>query len=445
MYSTKLTELFREKGISLGDKIKIEKKGFSVEGELMPNTEAGGEESIVIKMMSGYNAGVLFDSGTKLVKISGRKSPAEFPLAKSKANPKLPKVTIIWTGGTIGNKVSYDTGGVANLVKPEELFYYIPELPEIANISVVFPFPATASEDLTYIEWQKLADSVIKELNSGARGVVIVHGTDTMHYTAAALSFMLKDLNAPVVLTGSQRSGDRGSSDGFFNLIAAVHMAAKSDVAEVGICMHHTSSDDKMSFIRGTKARKMHTSRRDAFRAINDKPIAFITVDGHIAYNNDYRKIAKKSEKAKAETKFEPQVLLIKAYPNSDPEIISHYLEKGYRGFIIEGTGLGHTPTLVEHYGRSWLPFIKSAINSGAVVGMTSQTLYGRVHTNVYKPLRLLSNAGVVFCEDLLPETAYVKLAWLLGNNSNAKAKELLDKNLAGEINSRITYDEFLQ
>lgn len=443
MYSSKLSNIFKEKKIELGDTIKVEKAGFAIEGELMPNTEAGGENSIIVKMKSGYNAGVIFDEKTKVEKLHSRKAASEFPFAKPKADAKLPKVTIIWTGGTIGSKVTYGTGGVASTVKPEELFYYVPELPEIANISMNHLF-SVWSQDLTYMEWQKLADAVAKEINAGARGVVITHGTDTMHYTAAALSFMLKNLNAPVVLTGSQRSSDRGSSDAFLNLIAATKLAANSDIAEVGICMHASSSDDKMAFIRGTKARKMHTSRRDAFRAINDKPIAYATQRGEISYISDYKKIEKTAAKVKAETKFEPLVALLKTHPNSDPEVMQYYLEKGYRGFIIEGTGLGHTPIDVAHEGRSWLPHIKSAVGESAVVGMTSQTIYGRVHPNVYSPLRVLKNAGVVFCEDMTPETAYVKLGWLLGNYDNEKARELLDKNMAGEINERITYDEFL-
>ncbi len=443
MYSSKLANLFKEKRVAIGDTIRVEKADFAIEGELMPNTEAGSDSSIIVKMKSGYNAGILFDDKVRLEKVSGRKTKSEFPFAKPKADSKLPKVVIIWTGGTIGSKVAYGEGGVESTVKPEELFYYVPELPEIANISMNHLF-SVWSQDLTYTEWQKLADAVAKEINAGARGVVITHGTDTMHYTAAALSFMLKNLNAPVVLTGSQRSSDRGSSDAFLNLIAATRIAAGSDIAEVGICMHASSSDDKMAFIRGTKARKMHTSRRDAFRAINDKPIAYVTLDGKIAYVGDYRKIGKSSAKVRAETKFEPLVALLKTHPNSDPEVMQYYLEKGYRGFIIEGTGLGHTPIDVAHEGRSWLPHIKSAIGESAVVGMTSQTIYGRVHPNVYAPLRVLNNAGVVFCEDMTPETAYVKLGWLLGNYDNERAKELLNKNIAGEINDRITYDEFL-
>ena len=443
MYSQKIVELFDRLGIAVGDTIKVDSKELSFEGQLMPNTESGNENTIVIKLKNGYNVGVAFDEKVRVKKLETMKKPAEFPFAKLKADPKLPSVTIIWVGGTIGSKVAYDTGGVSMTVKPEELLYYIPEIGKIANVTVNHLF-SIASEDLTYLEWQKIAAETAKALNGGARGVVITHGTDTMHFTAAALSFMLQGLNAPVVLTGAQRSGDRGSSDSFMNLIAAVRFAANSNVAEVGICMHATSSDDRMVLIRGVRARKMHTSRRDAFRPVNDKPIAEMTQQGEITYIGDYRKVEKSRAKIEAKTNFEPKVALVSAYPNSDPQVLEYYLDKGYRGIIIQGTGLGHTPTSVGHEGKSWLGHIRNAVSGGAIVGMTSQCLYGRVNSNVYKNLRLISNAGAIYCEDMLPETALVKLGWLLGNDTTEKAKGMLNKNIAGEIKERLEFDEFL-
>ncbi len=444
MYSEDITKAMASGGIAVGDTVSVKGGNISVEGELMPKTEAGNDGTLIIKLKSGYNIGIVFGEGVSISRVSARSAPAAFPFTKPKANTRLPNVTVLWTGGTIGSKIDYRTGGVYMTVKPEELLYYVPELSGIANISINHLF-GTSSEDLTHLEWQKIAEETAKAINGGARGVVITHGTDTMHYTASALGFMLKNLNAPVVLTGSQRSSDRGSSDAFLNLTCAMHLAAKSDVAEVGICMHASSSDDRLSFIRGVKARKMHTSRRDAFRPINDRPLAMVRHNGDISYTNQYRRVAQgRSPEVEVSGKFEPKVALIKAYPGSEPGVIDYYTGKGYRGIIIEGTGLGHTPVSIEHEGRSWLPYIKRAVDGGAVVGMTSQCLYGRVHRNVYKNLRLLSNAGVVYCEDMLPETAYVKLGWLLGNYSGDRAAELLCRNVAGEINERVSIDEFL-
>ena len=443
MYSEKIAKVLESQKIGPGDTISIDAKGEHFEGELMPKTEAGSEDTLVLKLKNGYNIGIEYTDKMTIKKTAGRKAPVEFPFAKPKHSKDLPNVTIIWTGGTIGSKISYGVGGVAMTVKAEELLYYVPELAEVANISLKHLF-SMSSEDMGYQEWQKIAEEVAKELNNGARGVVITHGTDTMHYTAAALSFMLKNLNSPVVLTGSQRSTDRGSSDGFTNLTAATRIAANSDIAEVGIVMHATSSDDKMHFIRGTKAKKMHTSRRDAFRPINDKAVAYVTTEGAISYTNDYKKAEKASKKVEVEPKFEHRVALVKTYPNSDPGIIDYYVGKGYKGIIIEGTGLGHTPVSTQKEEMSWLPHIKNAVEKKLVVGVTSQCTYGRVHANVYKNLRLISGAGAIYCEDMTPETALVKLGWLLGNHTPDKAKELMGKNIAGEINDRITFDEFL-
>ncbi|MCL4411701.1 Glu-tRNA(Gln) amidotransferase subunit GatD [Candidatus Marsarchaeota archaeon] len=441
MYQDKVSEFLKENGIAVGDTIKVERAGAVIEGELMPGTEANSPDVLVVKLKNGYNAGISL-KGAKVKKLDGaRKEARSFPKAQLKQSKGLPKVALLYTGGTIGSKLDYKTGGVYMLLKPEELFYEVPELSSIASVSAKQLF-SISSEDMSYMEWQRIAEEAAKAVDEGAHGVVITIGTDTMHYASAALSFMLSDVKAPIVLTGSQRSSDRGSSDAFLNLICAVRLAAESDIGEVGICMHATSSDDKCAFMRGTKVRKMHTSRRDAFRPVNEKPIAELGSTGVIKYISKYRK-AEQSKKAKALPGFEEKVALVKAYPDSSPDIINFYADKGYKGMIIEGTGLGHTPVSTEHEGKSWLPAIKSAVENGMVIGMTSQCLYGRVHPNVYRNLRLLSASGVIYCEDMLPETAYAKLGWLLGNYDAKKAKELLSKNLVGEIAERREHDEF--
>ncbi|MCL5102476.1 MAG: Glu-tRNA(Gln) amidotransferase subunit GatD [Candidatus Marsarchaeota archaeon] len=394
-------------------------------------------------MKNGYNIGISFE-GSKITKLGKGVPSHEFPKAELPKTKSLPKVKLIYTGGTIGSKLDYKTGGVYMLLKPEELLYEVPELAGIADIEVE-PLFSISSEDMSYHEWQKIAERVAEARKEGFRGVVVTIGTDTMHYASAALSFMLNGIGMPVVLTGAQRSSDRGSSDAFMNLYCSVVLAAKSDIAEVGICMHKNSSDDECGFILGTRARKMHTSRRDAFRPINSEYIATVSYKGEIKYGkSNYRKLNGEKQAA-LKTGFDKKVALIKAYPNSDPEIISHYAEKGYKGIIIEGTGLGHTPVSTEHEGYSWLPEIKKAVEKGVIVGMTSQCLYGRVNPNVYRNLRLLSGSGVVYCEDMLPETAYVKLGWLLGNFKSADAKRMLSKNVAGELKDRSLYEEFLE
>lgn len=443
MYGKKIESLLKSLNAELGDTIRLSSGKVRIEGEIMPSTEANDPDILILKLNSGYNVGINPES-YKTEKLDRKRVLVKHHELKMKSNPELEDVSLIYTGGTIGSRLDYKTGAVHPPTKVEDILYEVPEVAEIANLSVV-PLMSIMSEDMTFREWAKMAGSIAKELNGGARGVIVAHGTDIMHYTSAALSFMLKGLNAPVVVTGAQRSSDRGSSDAFMNLLCSANVAARSDIAEVGICMHYTSSDTECSFVRGTKVRKMHTSRRDTFRAINDRPIALIKHTGAIEYKSAYRKIDRESSaKLKPLDKFDPKVALVKVFPNSDPDVVDFYVGKGYSGIILEGTGLGHAPIAPAEKDKSWLPHVKGAIDKGVIVGMTSQCIYGRVHPNVYRNLRLMSSAGVVYCEDMTPETSLVKLGWLLGNYGKDEARRMLSKNIVGEIRSRTEYDSFL-
>ncbi len=424
--------------IEIGDRLRITKTGKTYEGLLMPRSGTGDSNCIVIKLSSGYNIGIKYEKGVSIEKIgtSSKKEPAESGM---KFDQTKPKVSLIMTGGTIVNRVDYRTGGVAPLESPEQLLSNVPEMKNIAFVqSVLRPF-SKASEDFNYKDWQSLAKLAADELNKN-HGIIVGHGTDTMHYTSAALSFMLRNLSKPLIFVGSQRSSDRGSSDAFMNLTCAAH-AAVSDIAEVGVCMHATTNDSCCSLIRGTKARKMHSSRRDAFRSINESPMAKIWPDGRIEKTNDYKR--RSDEKVTADTKFEPNVGLLKAYPGSEPEILEFLAEKGYRGFVIEGTGLGHVPTCAE---KSWFPQIKKLTKDGIPVVITTQTIYGRVNTNVYTNLRILFNeAKAIPGEDMTSETAYIKLGWVLGHTKDAEeARKMMLTSIAGEITKRSEIDNFL-
>lgn len=400
-----------------GARVEATYKGNKYTGILMPSTEKG---LIILKLDNGYNIGL---KGAKIKKIGVAKA-LKTPKFKVKSKKKLPTVTIITTGGTITSRVDYRTGAVHSLSKAEELLASIPEIAKLANIRVLNPFNIM-SEDMNHTHWQKLAKLIA---NDKSEGVIVTHGTDTLHFTSAALSFMLNNLNKPVALVGGQRSSDRGSFDGAQNLICAIHYCL-SDIAEVAIVMHGTTEDESCIAIRGTKARKMHTSRRDAFRPINDLPLAQIYPNGKIKLIQKYNK--RSSSKVKANTKFEPKIALVKFAPGLDPGLIDYYVKKKYKGIILEGTGLGHVSV------KSWLKSIKSAAKK-MFVGMTSQCLYGRVDPFVYTNMRILKDAGVVYLEDMLPETAYVKLGWALAN------KKSMQDNLVGEISKRIPKKAYL-
>jgi len=291
------------------------------------------------------------------------------------------------------------------------------------------------TEDFTSKQWIEITEQVVKELNTDVSGVVITMGTDTLHIAAAALSFLIKDLNKPVVITASQRSIDRGSSDAFMNLSCAITAAAKFNAAEIMTCLHGTTNDDYCLLIRGTKVRKMHTSRRDAFRPINDLPLAKVFENQKIEILNQNFK-EKSDSKPTAENKFEEKTALIQIYPGIDPKIIDFYINEGYKGIVLAATALGHVP-------QNILPNIEKAINKNIPIVIATQTLYGRVHPYVYSALRMLSiKLKCIFVEDMLPETAYVKLGWALAQGKDVK--QLMLENIAGELTKRSNEKTFL-
>ncbi len=433
LYSRDIETLLKAKKIGIGDRIKIQKGSVDYSGILMPRIESGDASTLVIKLDNGYNIGIKFEKGMVLQKVGSGRKLGKFPTRKIKLNPQLPKISILSTGGTIASRVDYVTGAVSWLLSPEEIFFTAPELENIVNIKKAERVFSVASENMTPKYWIKMAEQVAKELNSDVNGVVIMHGTDTMHFSSAALSFMLKNLNKPIVFTGAQRSTDRGSSDNVFNLICSSHIAGHSDIAEVGICMHGESSDTFCNFTRGTKVRKMHTSSRNTFKAINDLPLAKVWPNGKIEIvNQNYRK--RTDGKVKVDTNFEEKIALIKAYPGANTDVLNHLVDKGYKGVVIEATGLGHVPT----GDINWLPDVKRAIEKGITIVLAPQTLYGRLNPFVYEPARKLLQTGAIFAEDMLPEVAYVKLGFVLGHVKNlAEVRKMMLTNYAGEISER--------
>ncbi|MGC8850784.1 MAG: Glu-tRNA(Gln) amidotransferase subunit GatD [Candidatus Micrarchaeia archaeon] len=430
-------------GASFGDRVRVKSGSAVFEGVLLPRHDYGDPDCLVLKLSSGYNVGVAFDSKTLVERVGGAAKAGKEALPRFPRNPLLPDVSLVATGGTISARVDYKTGGVDMFLSPEEILAVAPQVAEVINLrNLISPF-RVASEDMTFREWKKIAAVVAKELSSGAAGVIVTHGTDTLHFTAAALSFMLRNLEQPVALVGAQRSPDRGSFDGTMNLVCGAHYA-KSSLAEVAVVMHGTSSDDYCLAIRGTKARKMHTTRRDAFRPINDLPLARIWPDGRIEGVQGAR--ARGSGVVELDDSFEPRTALVKVFPGASPEVIDFYVDRKYRGIVLEGTALGHAPVATLDSRDSWLPSIERAVEEGVVVAMATQCLYGSTNPFVYANGRRLARAGVVYCRDMLPETAFVKLGWLLGHKglSLEGVAARMTENLCGEINARLTEAHFL-
>jgi len=426
-----------------GDKVKVTTKTETYTGILIPTPKLTDEDSLILKLENGYNIGI---NKKDIKKIKLLEEYIVKHSKKSKLVPKknLPTVSILSTGGTISSKVDYRTGGVYADYTAEDFVGLCPELKEIANLRAR-KVMSLMSEDMLPKDWLNIAKFISAEIKKGVDGIVVTQGTDTLHFTTAAISFMLEQINIPVIFTASQRSIDRGSSDAFMNLICAVKAAAKFDAAEVMTCMHGSINDDYCFLIRGTKVRKMHTSRRDAFRPINDVPIAKVFPDKTIEIlNKNYKKADRKNKKiVKLKANFDDKIALVYVYPGLNPDIIDFYKKKGVKGFVIAATALGHVNTWTE---KSLIPYIKNCYSKKIPVFITSQTLYGAVNPYVYTNLRKVSiEAKGIYLKDILPETAYIKLGWVLGQTKNyKKIKEMMLTNYHGEYSESLTPDMFL-
>ena len=418
-------------GAEIGDLVRVEAGGRIYEGILMPRLESADDWHLVIKLRSGYNIGVAFDDSARVERLGAAEKPEFRPPPPPELKPGLPRVSIISTGGTIASRVDYVTGGVHAAISSRDLLSIVPELSDIAVVDADILY-SVFSENIDPDHWSGMARRVAEKIREGADGVVVTHGTDTMGYSAAALSFALQGLPVPVIFVGSQRSSDRPSSDAATNLVGAVTAAAHAPFAEVALAMHEATSDTSIVFHRGTKVRKCHTSSRYAFQSVNADPLARL-VEGRLEMvAPDYRR--RGGGELEVRDRFERKVALVKFYPCFDPGILTWLLDEGYRGIVLEGTGLGHVSS--KCYGP-----LERAIGENVVVGMTSQCIWGRVNMNVYTTGRELLRLGVETLGDMLPETALVKLMWALGEAGDADgALELMRRNIAGECSDRTLY-----
>ena len=428
-YKGQALAAIRKAEAEIGYVLHITKNGQVYEGILIPRSEYGDDKHIVIKLKSGYNVGVRITPDTKIERIGKGVKPTFGTSPPPEQNPELPEVAIISTGGTIASRVDYRTGAVRPALTASDLYNVVPELANIARIDANILF-SLFSENITPKHWTEITKAVSKQISKGIDGVLIAHGTDTMGYTAAALSFALQDLPVPVILVGSQRSADRPSSDAATNLIGAVTTAGKAPFAEVAVAMHETTSDTSIVLHRGAKVRKCHTSRRDTFKPVNTSPMARVQNHKITMLIEEYQK-RNSTRKLALKPQFDEKVALIKFYPGMNPATIDWYVENKYRGIILEGTGLGHV-------GSYMFKAIRNAVEHNVAVGMTSQCIWGRIDMNVYDQGRDLLALGVTPLEDMLPETATVKLMWIFGQTRDIEeAKRLLKTNIVGEISPR--------
>jgi glutamyl-tRNA(Gln) amidotransferase subunit D len=439
----KAPEFLKKHRLKEGDVVEFRAEEQLLRGTIVPPKS---DSILALKLENGYNTGIELGKIKGVKKLGSGKGVGKPPAASVKRNPALPTISILHTGGTIASRVDYRSGAVYSSFNPADLLTMFPELSDIANFDSKL-LRNMWSDDLRFEHIGLIAKELQKEAAKGAAGIIIGMGTDNLAVAAAGLAFALEECPLPVLLVGAQRSSDRGSSDAAMNLICAARFIAKTDFGGVAVCMHDSSSDDNCAILPPCKTRKLHTSRRDAFKAVNDTPVAKVNYkSGEIEFIKKGYPKRKQGGRLVVKPKFENRVGLLKVTINMFPEQFEFFSKNRFKGLVLEGTGLGHTPgqmpdEITKKAHKGIYPAIKKFVKQGGVAVMTSQCLFGRVQMHVYDKGTDLMGLGVIPGEDMLPETAFVKLAWLLGNYPAKKAKELVAKNLRGEISERTRLD----
>jgi glutamyl-tRNA(Gln) amidotransferase subunit D len=417
------------------DVVATNDAGSTFEGVILPRSETLDDEHVVIKLRNGYNVGLHVDRVRTMREVGYKEAVYRIPEKEFPSRPQLPRVTLLGTGGTIASRLDYRTGAVIPAFTPGELYGAVPELADVANLTTKKLF-GVFSENMAKAQYVALAEAVVREIEEGVDGIVVGHGTDTMGHTAAILSFMVQETPVPIVMVGSQRSSDRPSSDAALNLIHAVRAAGQGEAAEVVICMFGPTSDQYALLHRGTRCRKMHSSYRSTFRTVGDIPLAMVG-DDFTYLTRDFRR-RDPARRPVLDTAYEDRTTILYYYPGMKPDLVDALVEKGYRGIVIAGTGLGHV-------NKPLYPALERAVRAGVHVVMTVQTLWGYAQMYVYDTGRDLLDLGIVPLDNMLPETALMKLSWVLGRtDDHAEVLRRMRHPVARETTEREPHNGYL-
>ncbi len=423
-------------GVAVWSDVEVTTTGGRFRGIVLPRSETADEKHIVLKLASGYNVGLATDVIKGMVVHGRREANYKIPEQEFPTDSRKPNVVLFGTGGTIASRLDYRSGAVVPAFSPGELYGSVPELADYCNLRTEKLF-GVFSENMGPEQYLVLARRVGQAIEAGVDGIVIGHGTDTMHHTAAVLTFMVQNPPVPIVLVGSQRSSDRPSSDAALCLICAVKTAAESDIAEVLVCMFGPTSDQYCLLHRGTRVRKMHSSYRSTFRTIGDIPLGMVDETRITTFREDYRRRCADRRATVTDT-YSEDVTLLYYYPGMKPDVIEALIDRGYRGIVIAGTGLGHV-------NKATYPALKRARDAGVHVYMTVQTLWGFAGMYVYETGREMMKLGVVPLANMLPEVAFIKLSWVLGQTDDREAvKRLMLTSVGDEITDREPYNGYL-
>ena len=429
-YKGALRERLIKENIGTWSIVRIKKGNAMYEGVVLPRSQHTSEGYLVIKVDTGYNIGVSITDDCELEEIGYRKGSYQLPEIDVDQSEELPKVTLLGTGGTVASRLDYRTGAVLPAFTPQELFSAVPELTQICNLTPKKIY-GILSENFKPEYWVKTAREVMKEFEKGANGVIIGHGTDTMAFTAASLSFMFQDLAAPIVCVGSQRSSDRPSSDGPLNIMDACKIAGYADLAEVVVSMHGNTSDSYNLIHRGVRVRKMHSSRRDAFRTLSDIPLGCIDANQNITFLKDDVKPRGNIADTWLNDKIDEKVAILYFYPGMQNDMLDAAIDNDYHGIVMIGTGLGHVSSYM-------FPALERAQDAKIPICMVVEPLFGNTNLRVYETGRDMLALGAFEGFSMLPSAAYAKMIWVLGQTRDYnEVKKLMQTNLRGEIITR--------
>jgi glutamyl-tRNA(Gln) amidotransferase subunit D len=413
-----------------GTFVQLKTATQSFSGMLLPQES----EVVVLKLNSGYNIGILPQHILSCeIDNSAKKTLPKKEITSPSQSADLPTVALLHTGGTIASKVDYTTGAVVADFDPASLLELFPELASLAHIKSTF-LGNMFSDDFRFGHFNTIIRAVKEQLDAGIKKIIVTSGTDFLHYLSAGLSFAFKETAVSLLVVGSQRSSDRGSSDAGMNLVCATQFLVHTDFQGVGICMHASSSDDVCHILPGVNARKMHSSRRDAFKSINTKPLALV----------DYasKKVTLLQELAARKTTDNTVVLYDESLKiglcYSHPQMYAQELlaYKDFSAVVLAGSGLGHFPctaidSLTEEHKAIYAAIQKLAETFPVV--MSTQTLHGKINLHVYTQGRRIQEAGVLGnYSAMTPETTFMKVAHLLSAGSKDFEKELMT-NFVGE------------
>lgn len=459
-YKKEALETLKKYNAHVWDNAEINTTRGHFSGKILPRAENTDSKHIVVKVITGYNIGIDVDTITDIKSHAVPQPKFQIPEKEFPYTKGFPHVKLLGTGGTIASRLDYRTGAVIPAFSPGELYGAVPELADICNLDTEKIF-AVFSENMSPKEYIALANKIGEEAKNGIDGIVIGHGTDTLAHTATALTYMCQNLPMPVILVGSQRSSDRPSSDAALNLMHAMTAAGHGDIAEVLVCMFGPTSDEYGFLHRGTRVRKMHSSYRSTFRTIGDTPVATVNrKDGVCPIKEEYNHRRKHGERKvelitnledykasiarndhntmRLVPTFDDRVAILYYYPGMKPDVVESLIERGYKGIVWNGTGLGHV-------NKGMFDVIQKATEAGIHQYMSVQTIWGYTHMFVYDTGRDLMARGIIPASNMLAESAYIKLGWALGlTHDREEVKKLMLTPINSEITPREPYNGYL-